>query len=73
MIPPEFLKPGFAFETSVWCEHDKGITQHELSFVSNDGKFVSYWKACRQCGKKLADRMPLTEWVFLSLKPDYIA
>lgn len=85
MKPPDFLAKDFVLHAPAWCEKEGRINRHELVIVEHLNGFVSYWKTCLDCQiahaklsalgvsmehPKRADRMPVTEWVFLVLHPE---
>ena len=72
---------------NVWCEREGRVNRHELQLVEHTNNHISYWKTCESClheytalkplgvekpNPKKADRMPITEWVFLVLHPEDI-
>ena len=87
MKPPDFLTKGFCLSANVWCEKEKAITPHLLEVVSHDNNHINIWRTCKDCEvaharlsklgvtldePRKADRLPVTEYVFLCLHPEDI-
>lgn len=86
--PPDFLTKGFPpFPRSLWCEREQNTTMHQLEFVANTDNRVSFYKTCLGCKEaysklmglgvdiedpRKADVMPVTEYVFLVLRPEEV-
>lgn len=85
MKPPDFLQKKFVLHAPAWCEKEGRINRHEFEIVDHADGFISYWKICLDCQiahaklsalgvskehPRRADRMPVTEWVFLVLHPE---